>query len=83
MGESRQNAYFGTVTGNPRVKQIPSDPMQVSELAELFFGDSLFDMLCQETNRYYLQHREEYDRSYNVLKWVDVTSAEMRKFFLQ
>ncbi|PNF14710.1 hypothetical protein B7P43_G09348 [Cryptotermes secundus] len=38
-------------------------------------------MLCQETNRYYLQHREHYDRSYKALKWVDVTSAEMRKFF--
>ncbi|PNF34174.1 hypothetical protein B7P43_G17863 [Cryptotermes secundus] len=38
-------------------------------------------MLCQETNRYYLQHREEYDRSYKVLKWADVTSAETRKIF--
>jgi hypothetical protein len=62
-------------TGNPGVKQIPSDPTQVSDVAELFFGDSFFDMLCQETNRYYLQHREQYDRSYTVLKWVDVTSA--------
>ncbi|PNF31638.1 hypothetical protein B7P43_G17183, partial [Cryptotermes secundus] len=53
-----------------------------SELAELFFGDSFFDMLCQETNRYYLQHHEHYDRSHKALKWVDVTSAEMRKFFV-
>jgi hypothetical protein len=34
-------------TGNPGVKQIPSDPTQVSEVAELFFADSFFDMLCQ------------------------------------
>ncbi|PNF20244.1 hypothetical protein B7P43_G16151, partial [Cryptotermes secundus] len=27
------------------------------------------------------QHREEYDRSYKVLKWVDVTSAEINFFF--
>ncbi|PNF26451.1 hypothetical protein B7P43_G16256, partial [Cryptotermes secundus] len=32
-------------------------------------------------NRYYLQHCEHYDRSYKALRWVDVTSAEMRKFF--
>jgi hypothetical protein len=38
-------------------------------------------MLCQETDRYYLQHREEYDRSYKVLKRVDVTSAGMKKIF--
>ncbi|PNF38061.1 hypothetical protein B7P43_G00355 [Cryptotermes secundus] len=37
-------------------------------------------MLCQETNRYYLQHREAYDSTYKVLKWVDVTSAEMKIF---
>jgi hypothetical protein len=72
---------LGEFTGNPGVKQIPSDPTQVSEIAELFFGDSFFDMLCQETNRYYLQNREKYDRSYKVLKWVDVTSAEMKNFF--
>jgi hypothetical protein len=47
---------------------------------ELFFGDSFFD-LCQETNRYYLQNREKYDKSYKVLKWVDVTLPEMKTFF--
>ncbi|PNF23122.1 hypothetical protein B7P43_G06682, partial [Cryptotermes secundus] len=80
-GKVDKTPALGQFTGNPGVKQIPSDPTQVSEVAELFFGDSFFDMLCQETNRYYLQHREHYDRSYKALKWVDVTSAEMRKFF--
>jgi hypothetical protein len=32
---------LGQFTGNPGVKQIPSDPMQVSEVAELFFGQIL------------------------------------------
>ncbi|PNF13918.1 hypothetical protein B7P43_G09860 [Cryptotermes secundus] len=77
-GKVDKTPALGQFTGNPGVKQIPSDPTQVSEVAELFFGDSFFDMLCQETNRYYLQHREHYDRSYKALKWVDVTSAEMR-----
>ncbi|PNF19822.1 hypothetical protein B7P43_G14053 [Cryptotermes secundus] len=58
---------------------MPSDPTDVSEVASLFFGDSFFDLLCQETNRYYLQHREAYDRTNKVLKWVDVTSTEMKK----
>jgi hypothetical protein len=71
---------LGHVTGNAGVKQIQSDPMQVSEVAELFFGDTFFDMLCQKTKRYYLLHREHYDRSYKALKWADVTSAEMREF---
>jgi hypothetical protein len=53
----------------------------VSETVDLFFGDNLFDMLCQETNRYYLRNREKYDSNYKVLKWVDVTSAEMKNIF--
>ncbi|PNF16120.1 hypothetical protein B7P43_G03265 [Cryptotermes secundus] len=81
MGKVDKTPALGQFTGNQGVKQISSDPTQVSEVAELFFGDSFFDMLCQETNRYYLQHREYYDRSYKALKWVDVTSAEMRKYF--
>jgi hypothetical protein len=61
------------------VKVFPSDPKEVSDIADLFFGDSFFDLLHQETNRYYPQNREKYDRSYKVLKWVDVTSAEIKK----
>ncbi|PNF18931.1 hypothetical protein B7P43_G15740 [Cryptotermes secundus] len=38
-------------------------------------------MLRHETNRYYLQLREQYDRSYKAVKWMEVTSAEERKFF--
>jgi hypothetical protein len=49
------------------VKVFPSDPKEV------FFGDSFFDLLCQETSRYYLQIREKYDRSYKVLKRVDMS----------
>jgi hypothetical protein len=52
---------LGEFTGNPGVRQIPVDPTQESAVAELFFGDSFFDMLCQETNRYYLQHREQFE----------------------
>jgi hypothetical protein len=38
---------MGQFTGNLGAKQIPSDPTQVSKVAEQFFGDSVFDMLCQ------------------------------------
>jgi hypothetical protein len=41
---------LGPFTGNPGVRQIPSDPTKVSELIELFFRDSFFEMLCKETN---------------------------------
>jgi hypothetical protein len=38
-------------------------------------------MLCEETNRYHFQNHGKYDRSHKVLKWVDVTVAEMKNFF--
>jgi hypothetical protein len=63
------------------VKQIPSHPTKVSEKVTLFFGDSFYDKICQETNRYYLQNCEKYDSNYKVVKWVDVTSAEIKKLF--
>jgi hypothetical protein len=65
--ESTGTATWGTVdktpnlgkfTGNPGVKVFPSDPKEVSDVADLFFGDSFFNLLCQETNRHYLQNCE-------------------------
>jgi hypothetical protein len=68
-------------TENPGVKQILSHPTEVSETVDLISGDSFFDMLCLETNRYYLQNHKKYDSNYKALKWVDVTSANMGKNF--
>jgi len=51
---------LGPFTGNPGVKQIPSDPTKVSQVTGLFLGDTFFDMLCDKTNRYYLQNQEKY-----------------------
>lgn len=67
-GKIDKTPALGEFTGNPGVTQIPVDPTQESAVAELFFGDSFFDMLCQETNRYYLQHREQYGKGSKVLK---------------
>jgi hypothetical protein len=36
-GKIDKTPTLGQFTGNPGVKQIPSDPTQVSEVAELFF----------------------------------------------
>jgi len=38
---------LGPFTGNPGVKQIPSDPTKVSQVTGLFLGDTFFDMLCE------------------------------------
>jgi hypothetical protein len=54
---------LGKFTGNPGLKVFPSNRKEVSEVVDLFFGDSFFNLLCQETNRYYPQNREKYDRS--------------------
>jgi hypothetical protein len=73
---------LGQFTGNPGVKQIPSDPTKVSQVTGLFLGDTFFDMLCEETNRYYVQNQEKYVTGSKGLKWSDVTVAEMEIFFL-
>jgi hypothetical protein len=51
---------FGPFTGNPGVKQIPSDPTKVSQVTGPFIGDTFFGMLCEETNLYNLQNQEKY-----------------------
>jgi hypothetical protein len=63
------------------VKEIPNDPSNVSEVTELFFGDSFFQILCEEINLYYIQNHQKYGRCYTVPKWVDVSVAEMKKSF--
>ena len=68
-------------TGNPGAKQIPSDPTKVSQVRGLFLGDTFFDMLCEETNLYYLQNQEKYVTCSKGLKWSDVTVAEIKFFF--
>jgi len=49
---------LGPFTGNPGVKQIPSDTTKVSQVTGLFLGDTFFDMLCELTNRYYYKIRK-------------------------
>ena len=72
---------LGPFTGNPGVKQIPSDLTKVSQITVLFLGDTFFDTLCEETNRYYLQNQEKYVTGCKGLKWSDVTVAETKIFF--
>ena len=43
--------------------------------------ETFFDMLCEETNLYYLQNQEKYVTCSKGLKWPDVTVAEMKFFF--
>jgi predicted transcriptional regulator len=38
-------------------------------------------MLSKETNLYYFQNQGKYDSSSKGLKWVDVSVAEMKKYF--
>ena len=72
---------LGPFTGNPGVKQFPSNPTKVSQVTGLFLGDRFFHMLCEKTNLYYLQNQEKYVTGSKGLKWSDVTVAEMKKFF--
>jgi hypothetical protein len=72
---------LGQFSGTPGVEKVPSHLENVSEIIKLFFGDQFFHMLYEETNRYHFQNRDKYDRSYKVLKWVDVMVAEMKIFF--
>ena len=63
------------------MKHIPSDLTKVSQVTGLFLGDTFFDMLCEETNLYYLQNQKKYVTCSKGLKWSDVTVAEMKKNF--
>jgi len=49
---------LGPFTRNSGVKQIPSDLTNVSQITELFLGDTFFDMLCEETNRFTYKFRK-------------------------
>ena len=58
MGKTDKTPNLGPFTRNSGVKQIPSDPTKVSQVIGLFLGNTFFDMLCQETNLYYLKIRK-------------------------
>jgi hypothetical protein len=64
---------LGPFTGNPGVKQIPSDPTKVSEIIELFFRENFFKKLCSKANLYYFQNEGKYDSNSKWLKWVDAS----------
>jgi len=81
--ETDKTPNLGTFTGNPGVKQIPSDPTKVSQVTGLCLGDTFFDMLCEETNLYYLQNQEKYVTCSKGMKWSDVTVTEINFFFFQ
>jgi hypothetical protein len=46
-----------------------------------FFGENFFEMLCKETNLHYYQNQGNMTAVLRGLKWVDVSVAEMKKFF--
>jgi hypothetical protein len=68
--EEDKTPNVGHFTGNPGVKQIPSDPTEVPKIIKLSFRDN-FEMLCKETNQYYFQNQGNYASSSTELKWVD------------
>jgi hypothetical protein len=74
-GTVNKTPNLGKFTGNPGVKVFPSDPKEVFDVADLFFGDSFFDLLCQENNRYYLQNCEKYDK----LQGVEVSGCHFSR----
>jgi hypothetical protein len=53
-GVNDKTPNLGHFTGNSGVKEIPSDPSNVSEVTELFFRGIFPQILCEETNLYYL-----------------------------
>jgi hypothetical protein len=79
-GVNDKTPNLGHFTGDSGAKKIPSDPSNVSEITEL--SETFFSQIvCEETNLYYLQNHEKYGRCYKVLKWVDVNVAEINTFF--
>jgi len=79
--KTEKTPNLGPFTGNPGVKQIPSDLTEVSQVTGLFLGDTFFDMLCEETNLYYLQNQEKYVTCSKGLKWSRHCSTNENFFF--
>lgn len=49
-------------------------------ITEKFIGDEFFQMVADETNKYYSQNSDKYESIENS-KWVDVTVPEMKRWF--
>jgi hypothetical protein len=81
VGKKGKTPDLGQFTGNSGMKLFPCDPTNVSYVTDLFFGNIFFDFLCEETNLYSFQNCGKYDRNDKGFKSVDVTVAEMKKFF--
>jgi hypothetical protein len=86
--ESAGTATWGTVyktpnlgkfTGNPVVKVFPSYPKEVSDVADCFL--EIVSLTCYVRKpTVTISKTVKSMTSYKVLKWVDVTSAEMKTF---
>ena len=48
-----KSSTLGSFIGNPRVKQISSDPTKVSKVGKLFFRENFVETSCEETNSYF------------------------------
>lgn len=72
--------FYWKVKGVKGVKQIPPNPTKISEIIELFCRDNFFQM-CEETNLYYYQNQQKYDKDSKRLKWSDVMVVDMIFFF--
>jgi hypothetical protein len=76
-----KTADLGQFTGNAGVKLFSSDPTNFSYITDLFFGDIFFDFLCEETNLYYFQNRDKYDRNYKVFEMGGCHHSRNEKVF--
>lgn len=66
--------------GTPGVQIRPNHFDSISEVVELFLGDDFFQIMCDESNRYYSQNKDKYKLSPKSGKWSDITVPELKKF---
>lgn len=67
--------------GSPGPNVFPRDTQNVEDVMELFIGNDLFEFISNETNRYYNQNFNRRKLDKKSAKFVDVTAAELRKWF--
>ena len=67
--------------GHPGVTTFPSQCDSVASVTNLFFGEELFEMFCNELCSYHDQTAMKRKTPSRTLKWSPVTPKDMKKKF--
>ena len=81
---AQQNRDRFPFTGSPGMKAVVENKEDPLPFFELFFDDSLINLIAEQTNVYAQQFKEEHDgrlkRRFRVNSWADTNPCEIRVY---